>query len=126
MRDAAETLVRYRIASLAVLRQTDREPRTMFARDLRDGERRTFSQMHLLLQILGHFSPQLRNRPNAKDPSYEEVVIPSRLATFAVDFSGLAGLLKPNQDMANVISLELARGRIKVPEYTPFHCAGPR
>ena len=121
MRDAAETLVRYRIVSLAVLRLTDRESRAMFVRDLREGERRTFPQMQLLLQLLGHFHPQQqRNRPNAKDPSYEEVVIPTRLANFSVDFRGLTGLLKPNQDMANMISLELARGRSKVPAYTPF------
>ena len=67
--------------------------------------------MQLLLRILGHFHPQqLRNRTNAKDPSYEEVVIPTRLANFPVGFRGLTGLLKPNQDMANLVSLELARG----------------
>ena len=58
------------------------------------------------------FSPQqLRNRSNDKDPSYEEVVIPARLTKFAADFSGLSGLLKPNQDMGNVISLVLVRGK---------------
>ena len=62
----------------------------------------------------------MRSRSNANDHSYEEVAIPARLATFAFDFSGLSGMLKPNQDMANVISLELARGRGKVPAYTPF------
>ena len=83
----------------------------MFVRDLREGERRTFPQMQLLLQIIGPFSPlQLRNRPHAKDHSYEEVAIPAMMATIAVDFSGLPGLLKPNQNMANVISLELAMG----------------
>ena len=73
------------------------------------------------MRILGHFPPQqLRSRPNAKDASYGEVAIPTRLETFAVDFIGLPGLLKPNQDMADVISLELARWRSKVPAYTPF------
>lgn len=62
----------------------------------------------------------MRIRPNAKDPSYEDVAIPARLATFAVDFSGMAGFFKPNQDMANMISLKLARWRSKVPAYTPF------
>ena len=52
---------------------------------------------------------QLRSRPSAKDPAYEEVAIPSWLATFAVDFSGVPGLSKPNQDVANVISLDLDR-----------------
>ena len=91
----------------------------MFARELRDGEARTSPQMQLLLQVLGHFSPQrMLNRQNANDPNFEEVVIPARMATFSVDLSGLAALLKPNQDMANAISLELARGRDKVPAFT--------
>ena len=51
---------------------------------------------------------------------YEEVVIPARLATFSVDIRCLSALLKPNQNMANAISLELARGRSQVPAYTPF------
>ena len=37
MRDATETLARYRIAPQAVLRKTDRESRMIFVRDLRDG-----------------------------------------------------------------------------------------
>ena len=77
--------------------------------------------MHLPLQIVGHFAPQhLRGRPNAREPSYEEFAIPALLATFSVDLIGLSGLLKPNQDMAYLISLELARGLSKVPTYTPF------
>ena len=94
MRDAAVTLVRYRIASSDV-------------RDLREGKR--------------HFSPQqTRSRPNAKDSLYEEAAITSRMATFSVGLSSLSALLKQNQDMDNAISLELARVRIKVPAYTPF------
>ena len=123
MRDAAETLARYRVASLAVLRQTDRASRTMFVRDLREGDRRAFPQMQLLLQIVGHFSPhQLRNRPNAKNPSYEEVVSLARMATFDVDFSRLPGLLEPYQDMANAIRLELARGGAR---YRPIRLLSP-
>ena len=72
MRDAAETLARYRIASLALLRQADRDARTMFVRDLMGGGRRTFPQMLLLLQIMGHFSPQqLRSRSNVRAPCNE-------------------------------------------------------
>ena len=75
-----------------------------------NGDRRTYPQMQILLRIIAHFNPQqLRSRPNANGPSYEEVAIPTRLANFSADFSGLIGLLNPNQDMANVVSLEMAR-----------------
>ena len=47
-------------------------------------------------------------------------MIPDRMATFSVDLRCLSALLKQNHDMANAISLELARGRSKVPAYTPF------
>ena len=69
IRDAAVTLVLYRVASLDVLRMTDRDARSMFMRDLREGGRMSFPQMQLTMRILGHFSPQqLRNRPNARAP----------------------------------------------------------
>lgn len=42
------------------------------------------------------------------------------MATFSADRSFLSGFLKPNQDMANLTSLELARGLSKVPAYAPF------
>ena len=50
----------------------------------------------------------------------EEVAIPDRMATFSVDLSGLSALLKPNQDMASAIGLEISRGCIEIPAYTPF------
>lgn len=93
----------------------------MFLRDLREIERLSFPEMQLLLQILGHFpARQLLIRPNAKDPAFEELVIPERLREFKVDLSSIGAFLKPTQEMANYISLELARGRSKVPAYTPF------
>ena len=52
--------------------------------------------MQLLLQILGHFPPRIPlARPNAKDPAYEELVIPERLKDFKVDLGAVSGLLKP-------------------------------
>lgn len=63
----------------------------MFMRDIREIERMSFPWVHLLLRILGNFSPrQLRIRPNAKDPDYEELVIPERMREFNADISGLA------------------------------------
>ena len=55
----------------------------MFIRGIRETERRSFLQMRLMLQISGHFTPrQLRNRPNVRDPHYEEDAIPARLQNF--------------------------------------------
>ena len=63
---------------------------------MREVERLKFPDMQLLLQIIGHFPPRiLQARPNAKDPAYEELVIPERLRDFKVDFSSITGLLKP-------------------------------
>ena len=59
-------------------------------------------------------------RPNAKDPAFEEIAIPGRIREFKADLSSIGGFLKPTQEMANFISLEIARGRSKVPAYTPF------
>ena len=118
---AATILARYRIPSLEILRQTKKEARQMFLRDLREIERLSFPEMQLLLQILGHFPARLLLvRPNAKGPAFEEIAIPERLEEFKADLSSIGGFLKPTQEMANFIILELARGRSKVPAYTPF------
>ena len=74
----------------------------MFARDMREGERRTSPKTQFPLQALGRFPPQqLRSRPNARGPHFEEVAIPKRTAAFSVDCSCLPLFLKPKQDMAN-------------------------
>ena len=109
-KEAAETLSRYRMPSIAAPRKTDRESRTTFVRSLREGERRTFPQILLMIQIICHISPQqLRNRPNVNDSPYEEVVNPARMATFTAACRCLSWLLKRNQEMVNAISLELSR-----------------
>ena len=121
---AAETFVRYRIANVASLRRTDREARAMFIKDLREVEKRTFPEMQLILQLLNHFAPQqVKQRPNEKNPAYEEIVLAAKLGpngNFMVDFRGLSAFLKPSQEMANFISQELARGMNKIPTYPPF------
>ena len=63
-----------------------------------------------MFQILGHFLPmKLRGRLNRKGPDYEEIVIAERMGEFNFALSGIDRLLKPTHEMANFISLELAR-----------------
>ena len=50
------TLVRYRLSTLAITRQTDREARRMFLADLRDMERGIFLEMQLSMQLFSHFA----------------------------------------------------------------------
>ena len=42
------------------------------------------------------------------------------MGDFKADLSSAGGFLEPTQEMANFTSLKLARGRSKVPAYTPF------
>ena len=121
LRQAATTLVRYRLSSLATIRHTERDARRLFLSELRENERKSFPEMQLLMQIFSHFAPVVvRQRLNAKDPSFEELVIPQKLAQYTADLKGLGGFLKPNQPMVNHISKELAVGKLKVPSYTPY------
>ena len=106
---AAMTFVRYRLSTLPIIRQTDRDARRMFLADLRDLERKAFPEMQLLMQLLSHFAPVQKQRVNPKDPTFEEVVLPVKLKEYKADFSCLGGFLKPNQAMANYISKELIR-----------------
>ena len=61
---AAMTLVRYRLSTLPVIRQTDRGARRMFLPDLREMGRKAFPEMHLPMQLLAHFAPVLMPRAN--------------------------------------------------------------
>ena len=126
MEQASNTLVRYRLSSLATIRHTERDARRLFLSELRGNERKRFPEMQLLMQIFSHFAPVIvRQRLNAKGPSFEELVIPQKLARYSADLSGMGGFLKPNQPMVNYISMELAVGKPKVPIYTPYIVPNP-
>ena len=57
-----------------------------------EAERPSFHETQLLIQIIGHFPPRiLQVRSSAKDPAYEELVIPERLREFKVNLSGIPG-----------------------------------
>ena len=64
-----------------------------------------------------------RSRANAKDPPYEEIVLPAKLRRYSADLSAIGACFKPDQLMANCISLELAIGKGKAPIYTPYIAA---
>ena len=68
LRAAALTLARYRLSTLAIIRQTDKDARRMFLSDLRDLERQAFPEMQLLMQLLAHFAHAHKPRVNPKDP----------------------------------------------------------
>ena len=95
-------MARYRVISLGISRRTQKNARAMSLRDMREIERRSFPEMQMLLQISAHFPPrQLRSRPNAKGPDYEELAIPECLRTFTAYLIGIGGSPKPTQEMAN-------------------------
>ena len=110
--EAAMTFARYRLSTLAIIRQTDRDARRMFLPDLRELRRKAFPQMQLSMQLLAHFAPVQKQRVSPKDPTIEEVVLPAKLQAYKADFSCLGGSLKPNQTMANYVSKELILGKL--------------
>ena len=126
MQQAAETLVRYRLSSLSTIRHTERDARRLFLSEVRDKARKSSPELQLLTQLFTHFAPvMVRQRPNAKGPAFEELVIPQKLPRYTANLSGLGGFLKPNQPMANYISKEIAVGKLKVPSYTPYIVPNP-
>lgn len=121
IRETVEALARYLIPSCDVLRQADKEAMATSIRDLRETERRSSPHMMLMRQISAHFTPrELRNRPNVSDLQYEGADTPANLQNFPVHPGALSAFPMSNQDMANAISLELARGARKLPDCTPF------
>ena len=84
---AAMTFARYRLSTLATIRQTDRDARRMFLSDLRELGRKAFPEMQLLMQLSAHFAPVQKQLVNPKDPTFEEVVLPVKLRDYKADFS---------------------------------------
>ena len=126
MEQAAETLVRYRLCNLSTIRHAERDARRLFLSELMDNERKSFPELQLLMQLFSHFAPVVaRQRLNAKDPSFEELAIPKKLARYTSNLSGMGGYLKPNQPMVNYISKEIAVGKLKAPSYTPYIVPNP-
>ena len=118
---AVETFARYRLTSLAFVRQTDASSRRMLLADMVELGRLAFPEMQMAAQMLSHFSPQLAiQRTSSKDPMFGEIVLPERLRAYAANLSILGALLKPNQPMSNYVSRELALGDLQIPSYTPY------
>ena len=79
---AAETLVRYRLSTLEIIRYTERDARRLFLNECQAG-RKSFPEMQLLMQLFAHFAPlTAKSRTNVKGPAYEEVVIPRNLSCY--------------------------------------------
>ena len=61
---------------------------------------------------------------------YEEVVIPQNMERWAIDLSKLSGFLIPDQDLANVFSMEFYEASKKEPPFAPYvpplSCMGNR
>ena len=118
---AAGTFVRYRLASLDIIRHADRDARRAFRSDLWELGRRSSPQMQRVVQLMAHFTPHImKSRANANDPMCGELVIPERLRNFAADLSPMGASLKPNQLATNYVSRELGRAKCQTPSYTPY------
>ena len=112
----AGTFVRYRLTSLDVIRQADRDARRMLLSDLMELGRMFFHEMQLPMQLLSHFSPKLVNhRNNSKAPVFGEVFLPGNLQSYTADLSAMNAFFRPKQNMSNYVSRELARGKQKTP-----------
>ena len=80
---AAETLVRYRLSTLEIIRGAKRDARRLFLNECRESGRKSFPEMQLIAQLFAHFAPMTaKSRANVKDPAYEEVVIPRKLSCY--------------------------------------------
>ena len=91
----AETLARYRLTALAIIRQTDKAARRMFLADLREPGRKAFPEMQLLAQLFAHFAPLVKQRLNLKGHPFEEVVPPVKFRNYTADLSNLGAFCIP-------------------------------
>ena len=93
--------------------------REYFLDDIRGKNSRPLHEVKLPHELFDLFEHQPR-RKSAKGPVYEEICIPDRLTNWKVDLCLLSSWIKPDQDMCNAISLEIARGKHCKPRYIPY------
>ena len=119
--NAAGTCARYRLTSLDITRRADRDSHRMFLYDLGEIGRRSSPEMQLIAHLMVRPAPQImKSRADAKDPMFEEHVIPERIRNFSSDLFPLSASLNPSHLIANYASRELARGKCQTPSYTPY------
>ena len=121
--NAADTLVRYRLGPLAIMRRTGtyRGARRMFLSDLRELGRRPFPETQLTTPPIARFTLRIvKARPNANDRPFEEAVMPRSLRGYTSNFPKPGAYSQLNQLMASYISSELAIGKAQIPRYAPF------
>ena len=78
-----------------------------------------FKSLKLLRELFTSFPPLRRGR-NIAPIEFTEVHLPRRLQNFTADLSSLAGTLRPQQDMVNFVSEQLARGEANPQPFQPY------
>ena len=115
---AAGYFAKFGFFSLDEIKKAKQKARDFFIEDLR-AERLTINDIRLVLEIFELCPPAVKNR-NTKNPEFEEICLPVRRKSLAVNLEQLSGWLRPDQLMVNAISAELAKALATSPAYTPF------
>ena len=123
IQQAAYTRARYRLSTLEVIRHADKDERRLFLSEFRGTGRKPFTETHLLMQLFSHFEPiAAKQRPNIKDPAFEEIALPRKLSSYTSDLRVVGGFLKPHQPMVNFVSRALPLGSPMYPSIRPTLC----
>ena len=120
---AAGIFVQAGYCGIANLRQMQESARAFFVASLRKmaGKKTSAIGVRLVLGPLGVSHTEMKN---AKDPRIEEIEIPTQMKKWSPSMTNLAGYLTPDQDMVNFFTVELTRGEMEAPPYTPFVTGG--
>ena len=95
--------------------------REMFLSQVKAGHgrgRNRLPEMRLVFRIFARCGPSAKLRDSARGG--EEIDINHRMRTWSAGLSTITGPLHPEQDVANFFSVELERGRLPRPPYTPY------
>ena len=115
---AAGYFAKYGFLSVEDIRKAKARSRDFFIEDLR-AEHLAINDLRLVLEIFELFPPMQKNR-SVENPEFEEICIPVRMKTLSLCFEQLGGILRPDQQMVNAVSIELAKALATNPAYTPF------
>ena len=115
--NTARILVRFGLDTFAEMRSTRSDQRAHFIADAKKSY--GFKSLKLTHELFAP-SPPLNRGGNIAAIEFNEVHLPKRLENFTVNLSSISGLLRPSQEMVNLVSEQIARGEANPQPFVPY------
>ena len=122
-KDVAKIFFNAGYSALTSVKKMQEKARDFLTQDIRKSHKDAGwapKEIRLLIELFDTYpAPTLLNG-TSENPRVDEIEIPLKMAKWKWPMNSLTGMLAPGQEMANYISAEMAKAKLKRPPYIPF------